>query len=272
VSRRCLELRKIAGAQLENTYVCWKIFMKQSCVLLVLTLALALGSPVSAQMPNPGQAAGLNAAMTKLFGDVTAFSSKATVRLLDKNQKETMLMPLAFALLDGKIRADIDLTQIKSKEIQAEAMAMFKQMGMDKMTTIIRPDHKATIVVYPSMKSYAEVPMSKEDAASADKNYKVAATKIGTETIDGHPCEKQKVVVTDEKGEKHEALVWKATDLKNFPVQMQIQQGDGAVLMNYRDVVTARPDANLFEAPAGFTKHPSVEKMMEGAMMKMMGK
>jgi hypothetical protein len=246
--------------------------MKRLCSLLALTAVLAVASPAGAQMPNPGQAAGLNAAMTKLFGDVTAFSSKATVRMLDKNQKETMLMPIGFSLLEGKIRAEIDLTQIKSKDLQPEAMAMFKQMGMDKMTTIIRPDRKATMVIYPSMQSYAEVPMSKEDAESSGKDYKVTSTKLGTETIDGHPCEKQKVTVTGDKGEKHDAVVWKATDLKNFPIQMQIQQGDGAVVMNYRDVSTTRPESKLFEAPTGFNKYASVEKMMESAMMKMMGK
>jgi hypothetical protein len=248
--------------------------MKKLCSLFALTTALILCSPVfgQIQMGGPGQAPGLNAAMMKLFGDVTAFSSKATVRLLDKSQKETMLMPLGFALLDGKMRAEIDLTQIKSKDLQPEAIAMFKQMGMDKMTTIIRPDRKTTMVVYPSMQGYAEVPMSKEDAAASGKDYKVTATKVGNETVEGHPCEKQKVLVTGDNGEKHEALVWKATDMKNFPIQMQIQQGDGAILMNYRDVSTARPEAKLFEAPAGFTKHPSVEKMMEGAMMKMMPK
>jgi hypothetical protein len=246
--------------------------MKKFCSLFALTTALFLCPPVFGQMPNPGQAPGMNAAMTKLFGDVTAFSSKATVRLLDKTQKETMLMPLGFALLDGKMRAEIDLTQLKSKDLQPEAMAMFKQMGMDKMTTIIRPDRKTTMVVYPSMQGYAEVPMSKEDAAASGKDYKVTSTKVGNETVEGHPCEKQKVLVTADNGEKHEALVWKATDLKNFPIQMQIQQGDGSVIMNYRDVSTARPEAKLFEAPAGYTKHPSVEKMMEGAMMKMMGK
>lgn len=246
--------------------------MKRIYTLLTLSAALFLSLPSRAQMPNPGQAAGLNAAMTKLFGDVTAFSSKATVRMLDKNQKETMVMPLNFALLDGKIRAEIDLTQIKSKDIQPEAMNMFKQMGMDKMTTIIRPDRKSTMVVYPSMQAYAEVPMSKEDAENSSKEYKVTSTKIGTETIDGHPCEKHKVVVSGDKGEKHEATVWKASDLKNFPVQMQIPQNEGAVVMNYREVQTSRPDAKNFEAPAGFTKHASIEKLMEGAMMKMIGK
>jgi len=38
----------------------------------------------------------------------------------------------------------------------------------------------------------------------------------------GRPsCVKNKVIVTDDKGDKHESTVWNATDLKNFPVKIE---------------------------------------------------
>src|SRR4051812_42568870 len=147
-------------------------FMKKISLIAVL-LAGVLAGPGSAkaQMMNPGQAAGLNAAMLKLFGELTAFSSKATLRTLDKTQKQTMFMPINFALLDGKVRMDIDLNQLKSAEMQAEALTMLKQMGMDKMTTIIRPDKKSTLLISPILQGYAEMPLSKQEADAANKKY-----------------------------------------------------------------------------------------------------
>jgi hypothetical protein len=237
--------------------------------LLTVSLVLA-GGPARAQLPAAG-ATGLNAAMTKLFGDVTAFSSQADVRLKENGGKDSLSLTMNFALLDGKMRAEIDMTQIKSAEVTAEAAASFKQMGMDKLVTIVRPDRKSTLLVYPTLRAYTEAPMSPQDAAELDGKYTVTKDKVGRETVDGHPCEKHKVTVTSEKGEKHEALVWYATDLKNFPVQMQMNQKDATVVMLYKDVKLAKPEANLFEAPAGFTKHESMEKLMQGAMMKMLG-
>ena len=59
------------------------------------------------------------------------------------------------------------------------------------------------------------------DSAPTNGDYKVETTEIGKETLDGHPCVKNKYVVTDNEGVKHESTVWNATDLKNFPVKIQ---------------------------------------------------
>jgi len=78
--------------------------------------------------------------------------------------------------------------------------------------------------------------------------------------------------VTPEGGAKQEAIVWNATDLKNFPIQIQTQQEQNIILMNFRELQFAKPDVKLFDAPANYTKYQSADKMMEGAMMKMMQK
>jgi hypothetical protein len=113
--------------------------------------------------------------------------------------------------------------------------------------------------------------MSAEDVADLEKTYKVEKTLLGKETLDGHPCEKNKVGVVDGKGGKQEATVWNATDLKDFPIQMQMNQPEATVIMTYREIQFARPDQKQFEAPSGFTKYDSMEKLMEGAMAKMVG-
>lgn len=239
--------------------------------LLVCALALLLAAAqCPAQMPSFNQP-GMNAAMTKLFGNITAFSAKAQVRMLDRAEKETMSLPMDFIMLEGKIRLEVDLAQIKSKEFTPEMLATFKQMAMDKMVSIVRPDKKATLVIYPALQVYAEVPMPMEDVADLEKTYKVERTALGKETLDGHPCEKNRVNVVNGNGGRQEAVVWNAADLKEFPVQMQMNQPEATVLMRYRDVQFARPEAKLFEAPTGFTKYDSMEKLMQGAMMKMLG-
>src|SRR4051812_4459385 len=130
---------------------------------IVLSLLLACSHPAIAQF-NPGAPqTGLNAAMMKLFGDINAFSSRAQVRMLDQSGAESMSLPITLAMLDGKVRAEVDLSQVKSKEMSAEVAGSLKQLGMDKMVSIIRPDRKSVFYVYPSLQAYAETPMSKED-------------------------------------------------------------------------------------------------------------
>ena len=41
----------------------------------------------------------------------------------------------------------------------------------------------------------------------ASDKFKLEATELGKETVAGHPCVKNKVIVTDDKGDKHESTV-----------------------------------------------------------------
>ena len=241
----------------------------RTCLSIAALLAL-LGQPAMAQMPQP-KASHLNAAMTKLFGDVKAFSSMAELHMKNKAGEETAAMTMNFAFLDGKVRTELDMSQMKSKDMPVGAGAMMKQMGMDKMVNIIMPEKKIMLMIYPGLKSYTEMPMPKEEAATAETKFKMDKEQLGKETVEGHPCAKCKVTMTGDKGEKHEALVWQATDLKDFPVQMQMTEGDNTMLMVYRDIKFAKPDAALFDAPTDCTKYDNMQAMMQGAMMKMMG-
>jgi hypothetical protein len=243
-------------------------------ILQIVPVALAVlltgETGLRAQVPGGNQTA-LNAAMLKLFGEVTSFTSKADVRLLEKGAKEPMTMAVDFAMLDGNARMDLDMATLKSKQLPAETLASFKAAGLDKLATIVRPDRKVTILIYPVVRSYAEMPMSKQEAADMGRKYRVEKTKLGREAIDGHACDKTKAVVIADTGEKQEAMVWYAADLKNFPLKIQLDQQQSTVVMQYRDVKLVRPEARQFEAPTGFTKYGSIEQLMQNAMMKMLG-
>src|SRR5689334_11651799 len=127
-------------------------------VLMVGAIALR------AQVPGGNQTA-LNAAMLRLFGETTNFAAKADVRLLEKGAKEPITMVADFAMLDGKARMDLDMATLKSKQLPAETLASFKAAGLDKLATIVRPDRKVIVLIYPTVRSYTEMTMSKQEAA-----------------------------------------------------------------------------------------------------------
>ena len=239
--------------------------LKLLTALGVLTCLFA--STGKAQVPG-GNQAGLNAAILKLFGDVGGFTSKADVRLQENGSKEVMTMTVDFAMRDGKVRMDLDMNSLKSKQLPPETLAAFKVAGLDKLVTVVRPDRKSTLLIYPSVQGYAETPMSKDEVAGLDRKFRIEKTRLGSEAIDGHSCDKNKVVVSADTGEKHEATVWYAADLKDFPLKVQMDQPQTTVVLQYRDVKLALPDTGRFEPPAGFTKHLTVERLMQDAMMR----
>ena len=207
-------------------------------VLALAFLALLLAGPdaARAQAPALGER-GMNAAMLKLFGGNTAFTAHAEFVVYDKQRKETDRMPANYAFLDGNVRMDIDMSQVKSAEVPSPYLDALKQMSMDQTVVITRPDRKVTYSIYPRAKAYAEIPMPKEETAVLDTNWKLEKSPLGKETIDGHSCQKDKVTFTGDKGQKAEATVWSAADLKDFPVQIQMAaDADTTVLVKFRDL------------------------------------
>jgi hypothetical protein len=231
----------------------------------VSAAAILAGATAWAQPGGPGASMGN---MAKFFGDNKAFT--ATVDSTMKGgQSGTVNMEMDMSMLDGKIRIEMDMTKMKGLGPRA---AQMKQMGMDKMVNIMRPDKKVGYMIYPNMQAYAENALTDEQAANMlDTTSKIEKTSMGKETIDGHACEKNKVIVTAENGEKHEVLVWNATDLKNFPVQMEMNEKGNDIVMKYTNVKLEKPDAKLFEPPTDFTKYNSMQTLMQTEMMKRVG-
>jgi len=243
------------------------ISMKMKLPLLFAAFSLACSASL-AQVPSPGSPAGVSAALVKLFGDIPGLSAKADVQVLDNSKRETAFVPMDFALLDNKIRVEIDMTQIKSKTVLESEMAQLKQMGLSQVISIIRPDKKLIYVIYPDQKSVLSMPMPKEDAEAAEKIAKIEKTALANETIDGHSCVKNKVIVSDDKGQMLDAITWNATDLKNFPIQIQTKENGNITLVRYKQIQIAKPAANQFEPPGDYTQYTDMMDLMQGVMKK----
>jgi len=237
--------------------------------LLALGLAI-LQAPLFGQVPGAaGSSETMNAAMQKLFGGNTAFSARAEFRVADKNQKETDFVPMNYWALDGKTRMEIDLSQTKSAELPPTYLDTIKKFLMDQTVVIARPDKKVTYSIYPRAKAYAEVLYTKEQTNALETHYKLDRQPLGKETVDGHSCQKDKVTVLGDRGQRAEAIVWSATDLKDFPVQMQmIVDASTTVTVKFRDVKLASPDAKQFDPPSAFTKYDSAEALRDALLQK----
>jgi Domain of unknown function (DUF4412) len=146
-----------------------------------------------------------------------------------------------------------------------------KSMGMDQVVTISLPEKKVAYMIYPGMQSYAVIQLPNAENVPTNSDFKVETTEIGKETVDGHPCVKNKYVVTDNEGVKHEYTVWNATDLKKFPVKIQTIESGDDVTMLFKNVSLTKPAASLFVPPADFKKYDDMQQLMQQEVMKRMG-
>jgi hypothetical protein len=235
-------------------------FMRKHIVVLA-SAVLGLTLVTVRAQPGPPHGPSFDGAMAKLFGDIKGFSATMEFHSAGSSGSE-MVMPGKIAYLDGKSRFDMDMSTMQGSRMPPQASARMKQMGMGKMSTISLGENKVSYMLYPDMKAYIENPTSATAAAAAPADYKTEVTKLGEESVDGHNCVKNKVVVTGPDGVPHESTIWNASDLKQFPIKIQTMSGNSSATMLFKDVKLDKPDASEFEVPSDFTKYDSMMSLM----------
>lgn len=240
--------------------------------LIIAVLGVSLISSIAQPGGMGGNPGGPNfgGSMSKLFGDNKAFSASMVIEAKEGRAGDTTI-PGKLMFDDGKSRFEMELTNMKNSKMPPQALEQMKAMGMDQMIAISRPDKKASYIVYPGLKAYAEMPLKESDTAEAVNKSKVTTTELGKETLDGHDCVKNKVVVTGEDQKSHEFTVWNASDLKSFPIKIQMNENKTDVTMTFKDVKLSKPDSKLFDAPADLKRYDNMMSLMQEEMMKKMG-
>jgi len=215
----------------------------------------------------PGRG-GSGAGLADIFGKDKAFSATAHTTIADGSGKEIQSMDMNYFVLEGKVRMEMDMAKMQGAHMPPSAIAQMKQMGMDRSVHIMLPGKHVSYMVYPGLKAYCE--MQIPNAAGPDKETKppkIDRTEIGPDTIDGHPSVKTKVIVTPDGGEPVTTLVWEAKDLDNYPIQTQVQAGDGTtVTTRFKDINKTKPPASLFEPPTDYTRYNNMQELMMSRM------
>ena len=229
-----------------------KILTLKARIPVALFLVLLSGSAAVAQAPSTGTPTAINTAFVKLFGAVGPFTAKVDTQVLDPYQKEVVRLLMDFASFEGKVRIEINLAQMQSKDLPPSKVAELKESGMDRIISLFRPDKKVTYVIYPGIQSYQTLPLAKEDTDAFEKGLKLEKTALGKEALDGHDCVKYKVVVKDTNGPVLQAVTWNAADLKDFPLQIEMKEKINTVRMHFTQLRLTKPDPQQFNVPAAY--------------------
>jgi hypothetical protein len=173
-------------------------------------------------------------------------------------------------VMEGKIYTNCELTRTENRMVQP---------GVPQFTLIMinRPDKGVNWQLFPKSMKYVQTPIKppSETPEGAPllvnpKDVKVTSEKQGEETVDGHPCIKWKVTMTMPDGKSTVYYSWGAQDLNNFAIKKEIEMTPGeSVVIEYSNIVLGKPDASVFEIPAGYSEAPESEA--SALMMREMG-
>lgn len=239
--------------------------MNRLILFFGLAVAVATENPGFSQMGLNVGGTGTDPLLINIFNEVKAFSSPATISV--KKGSDSMSGEIDFAYNNGKVRIGLDMTKFKGEAMPPDAVNILKQMGMENVVSISGVTSNSSYVIYPSLKSYVEIIQKDVDNS---KDVKFEKTELGEETIEKQKCKKNKIVATDRAGKKQEALVWNATGLKNFPIQIKISDSENEVTVIFKNPKIEPPPASLFQVPEGYKKYNSMEELMKSSFERAM--
>jgi hypothetical protein len=235
--------------------------------ILSALFALFLGAiPAFAQMGGaPGGTP--NNGMDQLFSATPVYTATMQTVMTTPNGPMTVTAKTYYD--HGNSRNEMNMANVTGGSLPPNALKQAKALGLDNIVTIAPATHTNVYTMYPNLHSYFTVPVTSSGGASPNDGI-ASTTAIGNETVAGHPCVKNKVVV-NAAGEPHTFTVWNATDLKNFPVQISVTEDNMTAVITYENIAFTSVPASFFQPPSGYKSYDSIEALMQAAIMSRMG-
>lgn len=182
--------------------------------------------------------------------------------------------PSVFAAPPDNFTAKMVSSGMEMPMAKMGAKSRVENPAMKGLVTISLADSKKTIMMNTVSKAYFEQPIREQETAPNvyDSDVVFEKKKVGTDTIDGHPCIKYDAVFY-RKGkpeEKYKATLWEAQDLNNFniqtemtvPVNPQYPGSGGKMVMKFKDVQLGAATNAMFEVPRDYRKVNSMQEVM----------
>ncbi|HAV61282.1 MAG TPA: hypothetical protein DCY13_02840 [Verrucomicrobiales bacterium] len=244
--------------------------MRSITRLLSLATCLAvigLSSAHAQLAPGTSDIPGLDQAMRKLFEGVEGFTTEAVMDI--KGGGQNVKLTVAMAMLKGDSWTEVDMGRMEGAAVPPQMLEAFRKVGMDKMQILTFAGTGREVMIYPGLKAYAE---SKPARAKADKEgaCKTERTVTGTEEVAGRMCEKSTMKIKCDEQAEITLTVWSDKKNRNLPVKLATAAEGVELTIQFGELKLKAPEKKLFDVPADYKKHASVEELMMANMQKMM--
>lgn len=204
---------------------------------------------------------------SNLFGAHTAFVAQATV------ENAPLAVPVRLGVsmcrFHDRVRLDFDLRQISQSAGLPIPSGLIQRLGVRRTVTLGRLSQpSAWRIVFPSLRSYYEEPLVVDDPwwLLLERGGRIETTVLGRETVDGHPCRKVKLEATLGSGRMPVGTAWYATDLKDFPVRIELLMQGQTTTVHLKNVTFGGVDNRYFDLPSDFQRHASLQSTLWNAV------
>ena len=245
------------------------------CAALGVACALVAG-PARAQLLPEGLAERVPffaAALTPLLSEPRPFSARAQWIFFADSPEDRTTVAMTLAMSAGQMRWDLNLEDSPREQFLPGALAALKGMKMERIALYLQPN-RAVQVAFPGAEAVVVIPLPKEQRVvekAGEQAANLEQTAVARETIDGHPCVKYRLQVATSKTTTESAFVWRATDLENFPLRLEIRFGTESHVLQFKHPSFAKLADGHLTPPPKFKRYADLDTLLQSALLRGLG-
>jgi hypothetical protein len=180
---------------------------------------------------------------------------------------------LALAAPPDNFTAKMEIMGMSMPMAKMGHKTRIENMMIGGLVTISQMDVQKSVTLNTKNKTYFESVIKEDKVPSLyDPKVVVEKKKIGSETIDGHPCIKSDAVIylKDKPQDKFKAVIWEAQDLGGLPIRNEMTMPEGKtmghgptkIVSEMKEVKVGAATSAMFEVPKDYKKVGSMNEVM----------
>jgi hypothetical protein len=200
------------------------------------------------------------AILSRVFGTCAPFSATVQLDVSKKGDPASSTASGSLECKEGKISWQTTLKNIRSAQLSEHAKSVVRQLNGDQIQLVTRPDQSAHYIVMPGAQACLEqeLPVIKLSRSRASKERVI---------IDGHSCGKEQSAVILPDGGTNTLTVWRAKDLRDAPLQIELKETEQVFRLRLTDVRFRPVGAERFQVPASYAKYSSFEDLAQSVLL-----
>jgi hypothetical protein len=242
-----------------------KKFMVIRSMFVVLLLGFACfsrGQDIASLLE---RAPGITACLHKAIDGTPPFHATAELRLSTRADPEPTIASGRLEYQDGNIRWQFDIGKIESPHLTPNAAALLRRVNGERLLVLTRPDLQANYLVLHGQKAYLEQPMLPARMVG-EKRTSVA------EMVNGRSLARERFSLRMSDGTTNHVSVWRTSEGKRMPAQIQVAQGEDTFNLSFREVRPIGAIAGRFQVPPGFASYETFEDLAQSILVEKMRK
>jgi hypothetical protein len=231
-------------------------FLLRTVTFLALTVFSAPAQDLTGLIE---KAPSIGIILVKVLEAAPSFSSTVQVTVTNKTDPSPSKAAARFEYSKGNIRWEGNLADITSSQLSVQAREALRQINGDRFLLLTRSDKNLNYLIL------ARAQACLEDQLPAVKV--VLQNSTAKESIDGRVCRKEKISARLPDGTAWQVAVWKASDAKGVPLQIQVVDNSETFTIRFQDVQFRPVDIARFQVPGGLSVYSSVEDLIQSVLL-----